>query len=218
MGETIRVLITDDHAILREGIRLLLETEEGIEVIGEASNGEEAIEKMRTLDPDVILMDLIMPMKDGITTIKEIMEEKPDTRILVLSSSDDEKNIIPSIKAGAMGYILKESHPQDLINAIRNAHEGKPSLNPAIMMKLMGGLSDDSMQDTQVEILSEREIEVLKLVATGYSNQDIADELSVSSRTVGAHISHILKKLRLQNRTQAALYAIREGLVESPGK
>ncbi|MEZ4861256.1 MAG: response regulator transcription factor [Caldilineaceae bacterium] len=212
MNERIRVLIADDHHVVRGGIRALLETEEDIDVIDEASDGVETVLKTRSLNPDVILMDLMMPRKSGIEAIEEIKQEDPDARILVLTSYSDDEKVFAAIKAGALGYLLKETSTKELLQAIHDVYRGESSLHPAIARKLIRELNRPSNLPPSDDPLTEREIEVLVYVARGYSNQDIANTLFISERTVRTHVSNILSKLHLANRTQAALYALKEGL------
>jgi NarL family two-component system response regulator LiaR len=209
----IRVLIADDHHVVRGGLRALLETEEDIIVVGEASDGVEAVLKTRSLNPDVLLLDLVMPRKNGIEAIQDIKHENPEARILVLTSFSDDDKVFAAIKAGALGYLLKDSSTQELIQAIRDVYNGESSLHPAIARKLIRELNRPAGNLPQTdEPLTEREVEVLVYVARGYSNQEIADALIISERTVRTHVSNILSKLHLANRTQAALYALKEGL------
>ena len=212
MNERIRVLIADDHHVVRGGIRALLETEDDIDVIDEAADGVETVLKTRSLNPDVILMDLMMPRKTGIEAIEEIKQEDPDARILVLTSYSDDEKVFAAIKAGALGYLLKETSTKELLQAIHDVYRGESSLHPAIARKLIRELNRPSNLPPADEPLTEREIEVLIFVARGYSNQDIANALFISERTVRTHVSNILSKLHLANRTQAALYALKEGL------
>lgn len=212
MGDPIRVLLADDHTVVRGGIRALLEGESGIEVVGEAADGEEAIEKARALNPDVILLDLMMPEKTGIEAIEEIKQENPDARILVLTSFSDDDKVFAAIKAGALGYLLKQTSPGELFQAIHDVFNGESSLHPTIARKLIRELNRPTNLPPVDEPLTEREVEVLIFVARGLSNQDIADRLVISERTVRTHVSNILSKLHLANRTQAALYALKEGL------
>lgn len=211
-GETLRILIADDHAIVRQGLRALIDIEAGMVLVDEAKDGIEAMLKARQHQPDVILLDMVMPRQDGLETIKQIKAERPDARILVLTSFAEDEKVFPAIKAGALGYILKDSSPGQLIQAIRDVHRGESSLHPTIARKLIIELSQPPDQPLTEEPLTEREVEVLKQVAQGHSNQHIAELLVLSERTVRAHVSHILDKLHLANRTQAALYALRTGI------
>jgi NarL family two-component system response regulator LiaR len=209
----IRVIVVDDHSIVRKGICALLATEERIHVVGEAANGMEAVELTQALRPDVILMDIVMPEMDGLEAIRRISEHQPEVRILVLTSFSSVDMVLPAIRAGALGYLLKDSGPQELVHAIQEVYCGNSSLHPAIARKLLQEISQPSTLGPGVDSLTERETAVLKLVAQGYSNRDIAHELTVSEATVRTHVSHVLAKLELSSRTQAALYALRKGLV-----
>jgi NarL family two-component system response regulator LiaR len=211
-AEQISVLIADDHAIVREGLRALIDTEPGMELVGEARDGVEAVQLARSLKPDVLLLDLLMPRKDGLAAIEEIKQHDPEARILVLTSFAEDEKVFPAIKAGALGYLLKDTSPRDLLQAIRDVYHGESSLHPTIARKLIGELHRPSGPPPSGEELTEREVEVLSLVAQGLSNQEIADRLVVSERTVRKHVSNILGKLHLANRTQAALYALRTGI------
>jgi NarL family two-component system response regulator LiaR len=212
MSEKIRILIADDHAIVREGLRALIGTEPGLELVGEASDGIEVVLKSRTLKPDIILLDMMMPRKDGLGAIEEIIKENPNARILVLTSFAEDDKVFPAIKAGALGYLLKDSSPHELLQAIRNVHQGEASLHPTIARKLIREIKQPPVLPPTSDPLTERELEVLRHVAQGLSNDDIAEKLVVSERTVRTHVSHILDKLHLANRTQMALFAVREGL------
>jgi NarL family two-component system response regulator LiaR len=212
MTQTIRILICDDHQVVRHGIRAFLSTRPGIEVVAEASDGSEAVGLARQLRPDVILMDLLMPNVDGIEAVRQIRAEWPDARILVLTSFATDDQVFPAIKAGALGYLLKDSSPTELVEAINQVYQGESSLHPSIARKLLQELARPPKQEPTVDPLTEREVEVLRLVAQGRSNQEIATELVVSEGTVRTHVSSILSKLHLASRTQAALYALRTGL------
>lgn len=212
MTKMIRVLVVDDHVVVRQGIRALLATETDIEVVGEAENGRGAVAEAEGLQPDVILMDLVMPEMDGIEAIDRITARQPEARILVLTSFAADDKVFPAIKAGALGYLLKDSSPEDLVAAIHQVHQGESSLHPTIARKLLQELSQPPDKPPTLEPLTEREVEVLKLVAQGRSNQEIAEALVISEATARTHVSNILHKLHLASRTQAALYALREGL------
>ena len=212
MTRSIQVLVADDHAIVRKGIRALLATEPDIEVVGEAENGQEAVAEVERLEPDVILMDLVMPEMDGIEAIRHIVARQPEARILVLTSFTGNGKVFPAIEAGALGYLLKDSGLEELVQGIRQVHRREPSFHPAIARKLLQKLSFSSKRQPKSDALTEREIEVLQLVAQGKSNRKISDELTISETTVRGHVSNILTKLHLSSRTQAALYALREGL------
>jgi NarL family two-component system response regulator LiaR len=191
MTSSIRVLVADDHAIVRKGIRALLATEPDIEVVGEAENGREAVTEVEKLRPDVILMDLVMPEMDGIEAICRITARQPEARILVLTSFAADDKVFPAIKAGALGYLLKDSSPEELVQAIHQVYRGESSLHPTIARKLLQELSRPSERPPTPEPLTEREVEVLRLVARGQSNQEIADQLVISEATVRTHVSNI---------------------------
>ncbi len=213
MSEAIRVFIADDHAIVRKGIRALLATEPGIEVVGEAGDGERAVDQVLALRPDVTLMDLVLPGIEGAVAIAQIRSDWPEARILVLTSFVTDEKVLPAIKAGARGYLLKDSSPEDLVRAIRQVHRGESPLDPSVAGRVMSALSQPATGEPAVDVLTARELDVLREVAHGFSNQEIAHRLSLSDATVRTHISHILSKLGLASRTQATLYALREGLV-----
>ena len=213
--DEVRVLIADDHAVVREGLRTLIGSEPGLELVGEAADGEEAVQQARSLKPDVILMDLVMPRKGGLEAIAEITEEDPGARILVLTSFADDDKVFPAIKAGALGYVLKDSLPEQLLQAIHDVARGVSSLHPTIALKLIREINQPSDLPPAVDPLTKREVDVVKLVAQGLSNQQIAERLIISEWTVRKHVHNILDKLHLANRTQAALYALREGLAEN---
>jgi len=210
---SIRILIVDDHAVVREGLSSLIRIKADMEVVGEAADGLEAVEQARTLRPDVILLDMVMPKQDGLAVIKQLKDENNPARIIVLSSFSEDDQIFPAIKMGASGYLLKDSSPEELIRAVRDVHQGQSSLHPTIARKLISELREPENQQASTDnLLTDREVVVLKLVAQGYSNLEIAKKLNISNRTVGKHVSNILEKLHLANRTQAALFALREGL------
>ena len=215
MSQLIRVLVVDDHLVVRRGLCSLLIPRNGMEVVGEAANGVEAVEKARQLQPDVILMDLIMPGKDGIEATREIKQENPQARILVLTSFDEDAKVLAAIRAGALGYLLKDSSPDELFHAVREVSKGNLSLPPAVATKLMQDLQQPREETPRPEtILTRREMDTLIGIAQGWTNQEIADHLSISKTTVRSHVSNLLGKLGLANRTQAALYAIEMRLVD----
>jgi NarL family two-component system response regulator LiaR len=211
-GDNIHILIADDHAVVREGLRTLISTKPGLKLVGEAADGVEAVSLARSLNPDVILLDMVMPRQDGLAAIREIKQENPQARILVLTSFDDDERVFSAIKAGALGYLLKDSSPQQLIQAIHDVYNGRSSLHPTIALKVIRELNQPSDLPPTEDPLTEREMETLRLIAQGLTNQEISEKLVISERTVGKHVSNILDKLHLANRTQAALYALRRGL------
>jgi len=212
--QPIRVLLVDDHIVVRKGLQALLAREAGIEVVGEAEDGEQAVRAADRLRPDVILMDLEMPGIGGVEATRRIAEMHPNTRVVVLTSHASDEDVFPALKAGALGYLLKHSAPEDVLQAIRQAYRGETALHPAIARMVLQELHRPShpKQTATTDPLSERELEVLRLIARGLSNQEIADALVVGEATVRSHVSSILRKLQLASRTQAALYALREGL------
>ncbi len=210
----IRVLIADDHAIVREGLRTLIRSEAGMQLVGEAADGVEAVAKARALHPDVIVMDLVMPRKDGLEAIQEITKESLDSHILILTSFVEDDRVFAAVKAGAVGCLLKDSLPEELLQAIRDVCAGKPTLHFSIALKLINELREPPTLPPSVEPLTAREADVLKLVAQGLTNQEIGEQLSISEWTVITHVRNILGKLHLANRTQATLYALREGIAK----
>lgn len=212
----IRVLVADDHTVLRKGLCSLLTPKYGIEVVGEAGDGFEAVEQARALQPDVILMDLIMPRKTGLDAILEIRRLDPEARILVLTSFGEDSKVLAAIKAGAMGFLLKDSSLDELVHAIRTVNMGNLQLPQDLARNAMVGLYGLDESQAPVEQLTQRELDVLKCLARGMSNEDIAQELRITVWTVSSHVHSLLQKLNLSNRTQAALYAVEIGLV-SPG-
>ena len=209
----ISVLLVDDHAVVRQGLRAFLSLQDDIDVVGEASDGQEAVGMVKELLPDVVLMDLIMPNMGGIQATREVRRLSPGTQVLVLTSFAEDDKVFPAIKAGAMGYQMKDVSPVELADAIRAVHRGDTPLHPEIAKKLMREFADPARRTLQREDLTEREQEVLSLVAQGMSNRDIAERLVLSPKTVKTHVSNILSKLHLADRTQAAIYALRQGWV-----
>jgi NarL family two-component system response regulator LiaR len=207
----IRIVIADDHAVVREGMRALIEIVPDMELVGEAKDGVEALLKTRSTRPDVVLLDMMMPRMDGVEAIRAIKAELPNTRIIILTSFADDDKVLAAIRAGALGYLLKDSSPQNLLQAIRDVFAGKSSLHPSIALKLIQEINRPAPTAAGTD-LTDREMQILKLVAQGLSNQEISHSLTISERTVGTHISNILGKLQLTNRTQAALYALRKGI------
>jgi NarL family two-component system response regulator LiaR len=214
MSDPIRVLIADDHAVVREGLRALIGYEPGIDVVAEAEDGIVAMFKAREHQPDVVLLDLVMPRQDGLETIRQLQAELPACRILVLTSFAEDDKVFAAIKTGALGYLLKDAAPEELLKAIREVSQGQSSLHPTIARKLVQEMRQPSNLPPAEDPLTPREMDVLGLVAKGMSNQAIADELVISAQTVRTHVSNILSKLHLANRTQAALYALREGIAD----
>ncbi len=210
--EPIRILVVDDHTVVRKGLQALIATEPGMVMVGEAASGQEAVALTRRLQPDVVLMDLVMPVMDGIQAIGAITRAHPRVRILALTSFAEEDKVFPAIKAGALGYLLKDASPEQLLQAIRDVYRGVPTLDSSLAFKLIQEIQRPTELPMSPEPLSEREVEVLRLVAQGLSNQEIAHRLCISERTVRNHVGNILNKLHLANRTQAALYALRQGI------
>jgi two-component system, NarL family, response regulator LiaR len=211
---TIRVVIADDHAVVRQGLRTFLELQEGMDVVGEAADGEEAVALVERTAPDVVLLDLVMPRVDGLEAIRRIRERAPATRILVLTSFADDHTVLPAVRAGAAGYLLKDVQPPELAGAIRTVHAGEALLAPTVATMLVEQLAaEDGAGAERGEHLTPRELEVLALLARGRANKAIALDLGVSERTVKTHVSNILGKLNLTDRTQAAVYAVRHGIV-----
>lgn len=214
----IKILIADDHAIVRRGLRMLISGESDMEIIGEAANGLEAVELYRQLQPDIILLDLVMPGQSGLEALTQIRAEFPQACVLVLSTFGDNERVFAAIRGGASGYLLKDASPEQLLQAIHDVYNGESHLHPTIALKLLRELDNPVgsgiARPLTEDPLTEREVEVLRLVAQGLSNLEIGEVLEISERTVGNHIGSILRKLHLANRTQAALYALRRGLVE----
>lgn len=212
--EQINVLLIDDHRIVLQGLRDFLELQDGIEIIGEASSGEEGSRLAADLLPDVVLMDLVMPGGiDGVEATRRIKASSPSTKVIVLTSFADDNKVFPAIKAGAISYLLKDVSPEELARAIRAAQRGEAVLHPEVAAKLMQEFSTPRPAEPPVEQLTDREMDVLRLIARGKSNKEIADSLVISEKTVKTHVSNILSKLHLADRTQAAIYALRQRLV-----
>jgi DNA-binding NarL/FixJ family response regulator len=212
VAEPIRVLVVDDHAVVREGLRAFLELQKGIEVAGEAGDGQEAIEAAARLRPDVILMDLVMPGVDGVAAMRSLRESVPDARVIVLTSFLDDDKLMPALRSGAAGYLLKNAQPQELARAVRAAHAGEALLDPVVAARLVETLAAEHDEEP-IDRLTPREREVLVLIGRGFPNKRIARELEVSEKTVKTHVGHVLAKLGVSDRTQAAVLAVRVGLV-----
>ena len=211
--EPIKILIADDHPLIRQGLRVIIDTQPDLELVGEASNGEQAVQQALTLHPDIVIMDLQMPVKDGLAATREIAQADPQAQVLVLTSFPDDENVYAAIKAGAMGFLLKDSSAEYLLDAIRTVARGESVLHPTIARKLMQEIKQPPKLPPTTEPLTPREVEVLGCLTRGMANQQIANELSVSVRTVTTHVRNILDKLHLANRTQAALYALDKGII-----
>jgi NarL family two-component system response regulator LiaR len=211
----IRTLIVDDHAVVRQGLRTFLELQDDMEVVGEAANGLEAVELAGRLQPDIVLLDLVMPQMDGIEATRRIAACSPKSRVVILTSFGDEAKVLPAIRAGAQGYLLKDIPPEQLVQAVREAQQGRAQLHPDVAAKLMSAVAGREEAPAPAgEELTERELEVVRLIAQGCSNREIAEALTISEKTVKTHVSNILGKLHLQDRTQVAIYALQKGLAE----
>jgi DNA-binding NarL/FixJ family response regulator len=210
----IRVLIADDHAVVRQGLRTFLELQDDIEVVADVADGEAALSAVEAHEPDVVLMDLVMPGVGGIEAIRRLRELRPETRVLVLTSFLDDEKLFPAVHAGAAGYLLKDVEPAELVRAIHTVADGEALLHPAVAARLMEEFSETERPAPE-EALTAREREVLELIARGLPNKLIARDLEIAEKTVKTHVSSILGKLGLTDRTQAALYAVRAGLIES---
>ncbi|MCM3570106.1 response regulator transcription factor [Neobacillus mesonae] len=211
----IRILIADDHHVVRRGLVFFLRTQPGLEIVGEAANGKEAVELSRSLNPDIILMDLVMPEMDGIEATKSIKKAQPKTKIMMLTSFSDQDHVIPALEAGASGYQLKDIQPDELVTSIKKMMNGENQLHPTATSLLMANLSNqDSQRKNLIEELTKRELEVLKEIAKGKSNKEIAAALFITEKTVKTHVSNLLAKLELADRTQAALYAVKNQILE----
>jgi two-component system, NarL family, response regulator LiaR len=211
----IRVLIADDHAVVRQGLRTFLELQEDIEVVGDVADGSAAVEAAVARGPDVVLMDLVMPGIGGVEAISLLRERRPQARVLVLTSFQEDEKIFPAVRAGAAGYLLKDVEPHELVRAIRTAHAGEAVLHPAVAARLMEEFSSEDVRAAAGSGLTGREQDVLELIGRGLPNKLIARELGIAEKTVKTHVSAILAKLGVTDRTQAALYAVRNGLLGS---
>jgi NarL family two-component system response regulator LiaR len=224
-ADAIRVLIVDDHAVVREGLRTFLELQDGIEVVGEAGDGEQAVARAIELEPDVILMDLVMPQLDGIGAMRELRRRSSTSHIIVLTSFLDDERLMPALQAGAAGYLLKDVEPAELARAVRSACVDEALIDPTVAARLLHTLSGEANRDGWgattnegvIAHLTRREREVLELIALGHSNKRIALELGVAEKTVKTHVGHLLAKLGVADRTQAALLAVQKGLTRGAG-
>jgi len=212
VAEAIRVLVVDDHEVVREGLRTFLALQDGIEIVGEAADGEAAVREAERLRPDVILMDLLMPRLDGVGAMRELRRRLPASRVIVLTSFADDERLLPAIRAGAAGYLLKNVEPRELARAVRTAHAGEALLDTAVAARLVDAVATPPGEDEH-HGLTAREREVLALLGRGLSNKRIARELGVSEKTVKTHVSHVLAKLGVADRTEAAVHAVRAGLL-----
>ena len=221
MADAITILVVDDHAVVREGLRAFLGLQDGFEIVGEAADGEEALEQAEQLDPDVILMDLVMPKRDGVSAMRELKERGgrgSKSRVIVLTSFLEDERLLPALEAGAAGYLLKNSQPAELARAVRAAHAGEAIIDPTVAARLVHALSDraaPAANSTALGQLTGRERDVLMLIARGRSNKRIALELGISEKTVKTHVGHVLAKLGVTDRTQAAVLAVQQGLADA---
>jgi DNA-binding NarL/FixJ family response regulator len=216
----IGVLLVDDHNVVRQGLRMFIEMQKDMEVLGEGSNGAEAVELSARLDPDVILLDLLMPQMDGVEATRKIMQNNPHSRVLILTSFGEDDKVFPAIRAGAQGYLLKDIQPRDLVQAIRETYQGKAQLHPDVARRLMMAVSGDApgkepkpaSLPNELQGLTDREREVLEQIAQGLTNREIAEKMVISEKTVKTHVSNLLDKLGLEDRTRAAIWALKHGL------
>lgn len=212
IDEIIRILIVDDHAVVRKGIQALLATEQSLDVVSEAEDGLQAISQYEEFKPDILLLDLLMPRMSGLEVIRELKGKYPDVKILVLTSFAADEQVFPAIKAGALGYLLKDTQPEDLINAIHQVYQGESFLSPTVARMVLQEVFQPGEKPLSPDPLTKREVEVLQVLAKGKSNRKIGEILSITEATVRTHVSNILAKLHLASRTEAALYAIKEGV------
>ena len=219
-GKKIRVIVLDDHAIVRQGLRMFIEMQEDMEVVGEGTNGLEAVDLAARLNPDVILLDLLMPQMDGVEATRQIIQHNPQARVLILTSFGEDDRIFPAIRAGAQGYLLKDIQPRDLVQAVRETYQGRAQLHPDIARRLMAAVSGvapasqarPAALPAELQELTEREREVLGQIARGLTNREIAEKMVISEKTVKTHVSNLLDKLGLEDRTRAAIWALKHGL------
>lgn len=213
---SIRLLLADDHAMVRKGLQVFLSTQPDMELVGEAASGQEVLEKTAALQPDIILMDLNMPILTGMEATKQLKLTHPDVKVIVLTSFSDQDHVLPAIRAGARGYLLKDVEPEELVRAIRRVHQGQVELHPEVAGQLMNHVADpegaDVSNSDKLLELTRREKDVLKLIASGRSNKEIGEALFITEKTVKTHVSHLLDKLGLTDRTQAAIYAVKHGI------
>jgi two-component system, NarL family, response regulator LiaR len=214
MSDGITVMLVDDHQIVRQGVRALLETQPDIQIVGEAASGEDGVRLASEHAPDVVLMDLVMPGMNGVEATREIKQQSPRTQVIVLTSYHEDEHILPAIRAGALSYLLKDVSPSELLAAVRKAARGETTIHPRVAAKMMQALGSKEKEESPFADLSKREIEVLRLIAEGMPNAAIAETLFISEKTVKSHVGNILSKLHLADRTQAAVYAWRSGLVD----
>jgi DNA-binding NarL/FixJ family response regulator len=211
----IAVLIADDHVVVRQGLRSILGLHPEVRVVGEAANGAEALQRARELKPDVVLMDIQMPVMDGIEATRQLRQHLPECKVVILTSFAEDEHIFPALQAGASGYLLKDVQPEEILGALRRVVQGEPLLHPVVMRRLMERIARPTHAETPAfPSLTPREQEVLRLIAQGCTNKEIAHALVVSEKTVKAHVSNLLQKLQLSDRTQAAIYAVQHGLVK----
>ncbi|MCC3358923.1 response regulator [Bacillus sp. REN16] len=212
---SIKIVVVDDHHVVRRGLVFFLRTQKGLQIVGEAANGIEAIELAKSLKPDLILMDLVMPEMDGVEATKIIKKELPEIKIMMLTSFSDQDHVIPALEAGASGYQLKDIEPDDLVKSIKKIMGGENQLHPTATSHLLANLSNHKNQEkSAIEELTNRELDVLKEIAKGKSNKEIASSLFITEKTVKTHVSNLLGKLELSDRTQAALYAVKNKLAD----
>jgi two-component system, NarL family, response regulator LiaR len=212
MTDAITILVVDDHAVVREGLRTFLGLQAGFEIVGEAADGDEALERAEQLDPDVILMDLVMPNRDGVSAMQTLKQRGSRSRVIVLTSFLEDDRLLPALEAGAAGYLLKNSQPAELARAVRAAHAGEAIIDPTVAARLVHALSERPAAAPAFDGLTARERDVLTLIAQGRSNKRIALELGISEKTVKTHVGHVLAKLDVTDRTQAAVLAVQAGL------